>query len=53
MKKTFPRTYQKMSVRSVEEYPEILLRSLENLTPRKSQKPVCVLLTPGVYNGVL
>ena len=51
MKKTFPRTYQKMSVRSVEEYPELLLRSLEYLSPRKSQKPVCVLLTPGVYNS--
>ena len=51
MKKTFPRTYQKMSVRSVEEYPEFLLRSLEYLSPRKSQKPVCVLLTPGVYNS--
>ena len=51
MKKTFPRTYQKMSVRSVEAYPEYLLRSLEYLSPRKSQKPVCVLLTPGVYNS--
>ena len=30
MKKIFPRTYQKMSVRSVEEYPEILLGSFEN-----------------------
>ena len=49
--KNFPRTYQKMSVRSVEEYPELLLRSLEYLSPRKSQKPVCVLLTPGVYNS--
>ena len=29
MKKTFPRTYQKMSVRSVEEYPEILLDRLK------------------------
>ena len=50
MKKTFPRTYQTMSVRSVEAYPELLLRSLEFLSPRQSQKPVCVLLTPGVYN---
>lgn len=51
MKKTFPRTYQIMSVRSVEAYPELLLRSLEFLSPRQSQKPVCVLLTPGVYNS--
>ena len=51
MKKTFPRTYKAMKVRSVEAYPELLLRSLEFLSPRKSQKPVCVLLTPGVYNS--
>ena len=51
MKKTFPGTYQGMAVRSVEAYPELLLRSLECISPRQSQKPVCVLLTPGVYNS--
>ena len=51
MKKTFPQTFQGMSVRSVEEYPELLLKTLENLSPRQSQKPVCVVLTPGVYNS--
>jgi len=38
-------------VRPVEAYPDLLLRTLEYLSPRKSQKPVCVLLTPGVYNS--
>ena len=51
MKKTFPQTFQGMSVRPVEEYPELLLKTLENLSPRQSQKPVCVVLTPGVYNS--
>lgn len=51
MKKTFPGTYQGMAVRSVEAYPELLLRSLEFISPRQSQKPVCVLLTPGIYNS--
>ncbi len=51
MKRTFPRTYQAMGVRSVEAYPEVLLKTLEHLSPRQSQKPVCVLLTPGVYNS--
>ena len=32
-------------------HPDLLLRTLEYLSPRKSQKPVCVLLTPGVYNS--
>ena len=51
MKKAFPLTYRQMSVRSVEAYPEILLKTLEYLSPRQSGKPVCVLLTPGVYNS--
>ena len=51
MKKAFPLTYRQMSVRSVEAYPEILLKTLEYLSPRQSGKPVCVLLSPGVYNS--
>ena len=51
MKRTFPQTFQGMSVRSVELYPEILLSTLEYLSPRRSQKPVCVVLTPGIYNS--
>jgi uncharacterized circularly permuted ATP-grasp superfamily protein len=51
MKRAFPQTFSGMSVRPVESYPEMLLRTLEYLSPRKSQKPVCVLLTPGVYNS--
>lgn len=51
MKRAFPQTFGGMSVRSVEAYPDLLLRTLEYLSPRKSQKPVCVLLTPGVYNS--
>lgn len=51
MKRAFPQTFGGMSVRAVEAYPDLLLRTLEYLSPRKSQKPVCVLLTPGVYNS--
>ena len=51
MKKTFPQTFRGMFVRPVEAYPELLLKTMENLSPRKSQKPVCVVLTPGVYNS--
>lgn len=51
MKRAFPKTYQSMEVCSVEAYPELLLRTLEHLSPRQSQKPVCVLLSPGVYNS--
>lgn len=51
MKKAFPLTYRDMAVRPVEAYPELLLKTLEFLSPRQSGKPVCVLLTPGVYNS--
>ena len=51
MKKAFPRTYREMSVCPVEAYPDLLLKTLEYLSPRNSGKPVCVLLTPGVYNS--
>ena len=51
MKKAFPLTYRDMGVRPVEAYPELLLKTLEFLSPRQTGKPVCVLLTPGVYNS--
>ena len=51
MKRAFPQTFGGMAVRPVEAYPDTLLKTLEYLSPRKSQKPVCVLLTPGVYNS--
>ena len=52
MKKAFPLTYRDMGVRPVEAYPELLLKTLEFLSPRQTGKPVCVLLTPGVYNSL-
>jgi uncharacterized circularly permuted ATP-grasp superfamily protein len=51
MKRAFPRLYSAMGVRPVDAYPELLLKTLQHLSPRRSQTPVCVLLTPGVYNS--
>jgi uncharacterized circularly permuted ATP-grasp superfamily protein len=51
MKQAFPNTYQQYGVRRVDDYPEILLETLQHLSPRAGQAPVCVLLTPGVYNS--
>ncbi|MFC5051863.1 circularly permuted type 2 ATP-grasp protein [Rubritalea spongiae] len=51
MKRAFPKLYRQSGVRPVDNYPEILHKTLEHLTPRPGQKPVCVLLTPGVYNS--
>ena len=51
MKRAFPKTYQDSSVRAVDLYPDLLLKTLQHISPRSGQTPVCVLLTPGVYNS--
>ncbi len=51
MKRAFPRLYRTCGVRPVDNYPEQLLKTLQHLSPRFGQDPVCVLLTPGVYNS--
>jgi len=51
MKRAFPGLYSEYGVRPVDNYPNRLLETLEYLSPRTGQDPVCVLLTPGVYNS--
>ncbi len=51
MKRAFPTLYRNSAVRPVDQYPELLLKTLRHLSPRAGQTPVCVLLTPGVYNS--
>ncbi len=51
MKRAFPSMYRQYGVRPVDNYPELLLKTLQSLCPRPGQTPVCALLTPGVYNS--
>lgn len=51
MKRTFPEWFQQAGVRSVDSYPGTLLNSLQHVAPHNRPEPVCVLLTPGVYNS--
>lgn len=51
MKHAFPKLYQDYGVRPVSNYPELLLKTLQHLSPRAATQPVCVLLTPGAYNS--
>ena len=51
MKRAFPKLYQSLGVRPVSNYPSILRRTLEYLSPRQTGTPVAVLLTPGLYNS--
>ena len=49
MKRAFPKLYRNYGVRPVDNYSD--LKTLQHLSPRTGQTPVCVLLTPGVYNS--
>ena len=52
MKRTFPQVFDGLRVRPVFEYPSLLLETLEAIAPQEGlEKPVVVLLTPGMYNS--
>ncbi len=51
MKRTFPLVFDGMTIRSVEEYPEQLLKTLLQCAPKGASQPTAVLLTPGSYNS--
>ncbi|NJM25242.1 MAG: circularly permuted type 2 ATP-grasp protein [Bacteroidia bacterium] len=50
-KRIFPDLIPQNQVRSVTQYPNILHRNLESLSPRQVSHPTVVLLTPGMYNS--
>lgn len=52
MKRTFPRVFQGLWIRPVDDYPSKLLETLEAIAPAGAAgKPTVVLLTPGMYNS--
>ena len=51
MKRAFPNHYRKLNVANVDDYPAELLTTLQHAAPQGSADPVCVLLTPGLYNS--
>ena len=51
MKRAFPNLYSQYKVKPVDNYPDLLLKILQHLSPRQGHGPVCVLLTPGAYNS--
>lgn len=51
MKRAFPNLYSQYKVKPVDNYPDLLLKTLQHLSPRQGHGPVCVLLTPGAYNS--
>jgi uncharacterized circularly permuted ATP-grasp superfamily protein len=51
MKRAFPVIFEKYKVRPIENYPQELLRTLQEIAPPGRIDPNVVLLTPGIYNS--
>ncbi len=51
MKRAFPRLFEKIGVRPVDDYPAELLKMLRYIAPQSVVDPTVVLLTPGAYNS--
>ncbi|MDP9170906.1 MAG: circularly permuted type 2 ATP-grasp protein [Acidobacteriota bacterium] len=51
MRRTFPRAFEVSEVLPVDHYPAELVQILRSLSPRSGDRPVIVLLTPGLYNS--
>ncbi|MDE3197672.1 MAG: circularly permuted type 2 ATP-grasp protein, partial [Acidobacteriota bacterium] len=51
MRRTFPRVFEQSEVLPVDHYPAELVSILRSLSPRTADRPVIVLLTPGLYNS--
>ncbi len=51
LKRTFPRIFESLRVRPVDDYPSRLLETLRYLAPDAVSDPRVVVLTPGRYNS--
>jgi uncharacterized circularly permuted ATP-grasp superfamily protein len=49
--RVFPGLLPQNNVRSVKDYPDLLLKNLISLSDRQTSNPTVVLLTPGIYNS--
>lgn len=51
MKKTLSKLFKQFNVSAVIDYPSVLLEVLKSVCPNGVDNPVCVVLTPGVFNS--
>ena len=51
IKRVFPELFEKFAIQPVDDYPSQLFDTLAVLSPRPSDYPEVVVLTPGVYNS--
>ncbi|NEX20515.1 circularly permuted type 2 ATP-grasp protein [Thiorhodococcus mannitoliphagus] len=50
-RRILPELFSSYHVRRVEHYPDLLLQSLRDLSPRGPEEAVVVVLTPGIFNA--
>jgi uncharacterized circularly permuted ATP-grasp superfamily protein len=51
MKRAFPVLFDLYKVRPIDNYPQQLLRTLQEISPTPKADPKVVVLTPGIYNS--
>lgn len=51
MKRTLSDVFKTISVETVNQYPTMLLQTLQSVSNTTEEEPNCVLLTPGQYNS--
>ncbi|MDB5261477.1 MAG: hypothetical protein JWQ14_758 [Adhaeribacter sp.] len=51
MKRTLFPLFREFNVRTVHQYPQELLTTMQSVAPEGVDVPTCVVLTPGVYNS--
>ncbi len=51
MKRAFPVLFDLYKVRPIDNYPQQLLRTLQEISPTPKAEPKVVVLTPGIYNS--
>jgi len=51
MKRAFPVLFDKYKIRPIDNYPQELLRTLQEISPLSRREPNVVVLTPGIYNS--
>lgn len=51
MKRVLPEIFENVDIAPVGDYPARLFDTLSSLSPRRTKKPVIVVLTPGIFNS--
>jgi uncharacterized circularly permuted ATP-grasp superfamily protein len=51
VKRSFPQMFEKMPIRTVENYSDMLFEVLDNISPRHKENRRFGVLTPGVFNS--